>query len=448
MGYHNARKVFENWTHLNHREVRALTFMALATIDQDEPPRYWDGWQNIARALGANMQEPDSARQTAMRALGALAKAGAIVSSGQARAGVRAEYALALDTHQTFTPRGKGRTVSWAAVPRQQPIERPAYMDTSAGTFTGSGLPVIHVEPVTATGTQPVTDRGTLANEPVTATDTQGVTDRGTQPVTVSDTQPVTATGTPNRTSIKSELRAAINTLTQHPAEHADTNTHDEADAYASEIIDDDPFTEFWAHYPRKVGKRKAETKFKTALKRASAETIIAAAQKLANDPNLPELRYVKHPATWLEGDCWTDPPYERALTTSERRMKAGYEVMQRMATREPAPDPFMTQHTANRSLTGKSDFQKAIETDNQPAPSPWDKNQHSTSEYEQARDKLMYLPDAGQALIEQVTQEHPEVTSIQEKVILAAKAHARTQFEQRAKAQQTTNHTRGESWT
>lgn len=69
-------------------------------------------------------------------------------------------------------------------------------------------------------------------------------------------------------------------------------------------------FDEFWAIYPRKVGKQTAVGKYKTAVKRAGDEqTVIDGARRLAADPNLPEQKYIPHPKTWLERDGWDDEP-------------------------------------------------------------------------------------------------------------------------------------------
>lgn len=68
-------------------------------------------------------------------------------------------------------------------------------------------------------------------------------------------------------------------------------------------------FETFWAAYPRRVGKRKALTAWRNATKRATPETILAGAKRLASDPNLPEERYVPHPTTWLNRDGWDDAP-------------------------------------------------------------------------------------------------------------------------------------------
>ena len=70
-------------------------------------------------------------------------------------------------------------------------------------------------------------------------------------------------------------------------------------------------FTEFWAVYPRRVGKRAAQTTFAQACRRTDPEKIIAGAQRLATDPNLPrdEPMFIPHPKTWLNRDGWDDDP-------------------------------------------------------------------------------------------------------------------------------------------
>lgn len=69
-------------------------------------------------------------------------------------------------------------------------------------------------------------------------------------------------------------------------------------------------FSEWWAAYPRKIGKRQAERAYKAALKAgASPEELLEALEahkqhwRLANT----ETRYIKHPATWLNAGSWMD---------------------------------------------------------------------------------------------------------------------------------------------
>lgn len=69
-------------------------------------------------------------------------------------------------------------------------------------------------------------------------------------------------------------------------------------------------FMAFWAEYPRKVGKRSAESSFGQAVKRVgAAHPIIAGALRFAHDPNLPDKYFIPHPATWLNRDGWEDEP-------------------------------------------------------------------------------------------------------------------------------------------
>ena len=67
----------------------------------------------------------------------------------------------------------------------------------------------------------------------------------------------------------------------------------------------DELFDEFWKEYPKKQDKRAALRAFRSALNRTTFEEILAGVRRYANDPNLPEMRYIKNPATWLNADAW-----------------------------------------------------------------------------------------------------------------------------------------------
>lgn len=141
MGVRNVNKIFVYWRHLEHRDKVALCFMALTALDADEPPVFWGKWESLAEALGHDAQDaPDNARRATTRALTSLKAAGAIVSTGEARPGVHAEYALCLDPAFTFSPFGKGRDISWfrtprsvevgtSSVPRTRDVQRPRTLD-------------------------------------------------------------------------------------------------------------------------------------------------------------------------------------------------------------------------------------------------------------------------------------------------------------------------------
>lgn len=70
-----------------------------------------------------------------------------------------------------------------------------------------------------------------------------------------------------------------------------------------------DAFDEFWAAYPRRVGKGAARKAWAKATKKAAPEEIIAGARRYAADPRRQsaDIRYTAHPSTWLNAERWTD---------------------------------------------------------------------------------------------------------------------------------------------
>lgn len=70
-----------------------------------------------------------------------------------------------------------------------------------------------------------------------------------------------------------------------------------------------DRFEEFWDTYGKKVGRKKAEQKYRLALRKITADDlVIAAASYVANQRakgKHPE--FTKDPATWLNGEHWND---------------------------------------------------------------------------------------------------------------------------------------------
>jgi DNA-binding transcriptional ArsR family regulator len=71
-------------------------------------------------------------------------------------------------------------------------------------------------------------------------------------------------------------------------------------------------FAAFWAAYPRRTAKRAAASAYRRALNRCGdAELLVKAAAAYRDDPGrAPE--FTRHPATWLNGDCWEDDPLPR----------------------------------------------------------------------------------------------------------------------------------------
>ena len=100
-------------------------------------------------------------------------------------------------------------------------------------------------------------------------------------------------------------------------------------------------FDDFWSAWPRKVKKPNALRAWEKAIKRARPEQIVAAAIAYRDNPGRPDLRYIPHPATWLNADSWNDEledSRERSgkLTPTERAqatLQAGLNVAQRRQT-------------------------------------------------------------------------------------------------------------------
>lgn len=66
-------------------------------------------------------------------------------------------------------------------------------------------------------------------------------------------------------------------------------------------------FEVWWQLVPRKVAKGIARKAFKVALRKTSAETLCGSMRAYTASVAGKEPKYVKHPATWLNGECWED---------------------------------------------------------------------------------------------------------------------------------------------
>jgi hypothetical protein len=69
----------------------------------------------------------------------------------------------------------------------------------------------------------------------------------------------------------------------------------------------DDGFDQFWATYPRKVGKGSARKAWKTALKKTDKDTILAGTHLYASIRRNENPEYTAHPSSWLNAERWAD---------------------------------------------------------------------------------------------------------------------------------------------
>lgn len=67
----------------------------------------------------------------------------------------------------------------------------------------------------------------------------------------------------------------------------------------------DEKFEAFWKCYPRRIAKGKARTAFDKAIKKTTLENMLKAITEYV--AKKPEKIDFKHPATWLNGECWDD---------------------------------------------------------------------------------------------------------------------------------------------
>lgn len=98
-----------------------------------------------------------------------------------------------------------------------------------------------------------------------------------------------------------------------------------------------DRFDEFWDAYAYKVGRKKAVTAYRAALKKPgiNADLLIAAAAAYigwqVSEGKHP--KFTKHPATWLSGEHWTDERVARPQPPT--RMQEHLSLVQQLAAEE-----------------------------------------------------------------------------------------------------------------
>jgi DNA-binding MarR family transcriptional regulator len=114
------------------------------------------------------------------------------------------------------------------------------------------------------------------------------------------------------------------------------------------EIKKDDRFDEFWSIYPEKRDKAMARTKWKAALKVASADEIIAGAQRYRDDPNR-DPQFTKYPKTWLGNKGWEEGPLRPKFAQAKRPSQ--FEKTLTNFGLGITPTPIQTIHPAQRAI-------------------------------------------------------------------------------------------------
>lgn len=109
--------------------------------------------------------------------------------------------------------------------------------------------------------------------------------------------------------------------LNQSQSQPQSTNV-DRDTTYLSSVRESG-FDLFWQVYPRKKAKAHALKAWKSAIKQIHPGQIIFAAEQYAERTKGSEARYIKHPATWLNGACWHDEPDPDPTDATERSRRS-----------------------------------------------------------------------------------------------------------------------------
>ena len=73
--------------------------------------------------------------------------------------------------------------------------------------------------------------------------------------------------------------------------------------------FDQAAFQKWWQAYPRRVGKGGARIAYMRVMKsrKATSVELLAGAERYATARAGEDPKFTKHPATWLNGECWLD---------------------------------------------------------------------------------------------------------------------------------------------
>ena len=100
-------------------------------------------------------------------------------------------------------------------------------------------------------------------------------------------------------------------TVDPHPKKTSSSEDHEEkktiktsSSAGAAVASDQDAFDEWWAAYPRKVGKGSARTAYARAAKKIDHEQLLAALKAYLFPT---DVKFVPHPSRWLNDERWSD---------------------------------------------------------------------------------------------------------------------------------------------
>jgi hypothetical protein len=106
-------------------------------------------------------------------------------------------------------------------------------------------------------------------------------------------------------TDIQQSVEHNLNRTVTEAQPDTDTDTYiDNKNTSSPTVL---MFDDFWNVWPRKEGKANALKAYQKAVKKISEPDLLAKVVLYVNSPNRPDVKFVPHAATWLNGERWLD---------------------------------------------------------------------------------------------------------------------------------------------
>ncbi|PDT82914.1 DUF1376 domain-containing protein [Sinorhizobium sp. BJ1] len=110
-----------------------------------------------------------------------------------------------------------------------------------------------------------------------------------------------------------------LTTNYQPPTTNHQPIEEDKSSSHTQRAIDEEFDEVFWRAYPKKAAKGAALRAYRAARKKAGADEIMSAVHRYADERRNEDARYTKAPASWLNGECWSDQPSKQPDPTNWR---------------------------------------------------------------------------------------------------------------------------------
>ena len=72
-------------------------------------------------------------------------------------------------------------------------------------------------------------------------------------------------------------------------------------------ILVNQPFEDWWQHYPKKAGTGQARVAYRAAVKKVTHDELVEAADRFSQQCQYKEKQFIPYASTWLNGERWLD---------------------------------------------------------------------------------------------------------------------------------------------